>query len=44
MSLIDKEKCYSLGTSLNYAGNKMFAINKIDNQSIVRAILNEIIE
>ena len=32
--IIDNEKCYSLGTSLNYAGKKMFAINKIEDKEI----------
>ena len=40
--IIDEEECYSLGTSLNYAGNKLFTINEIENKHIIKAILNEI--
>ena len=40
--IIDEEECYDLGTSLNYAGNKLFAINRIDGKHIIKAILNEI--
>ena len=40
--IIDEEECYSLGTSLNYAGNKLFTINEIEGKHIIKAILNEI--
>ena len=40
--IIDEEECYSLGTSLNYAGNKLFTINEIEDKHIIKAILNEI--
>ena len=42
--IIDEEECYSLGASLNYAGNKLFAITRFDNKNVVKAILNEIME
>lgn len=37
--IIDKEECYDLGTSLNYAGKKLFAINKIDRINLIREII-----
>ena len=40
--IIDEEQCYCLGTSLNYAGNKLFTINEIEDKHIIKAILNEI--
>ena len=40
--IIDEEECYSLGTSLNYAGTKLFTINEIEGKHIIKAILNEI--
>ena len=40
--IIDEEECYDLGTSLNHAGNKLFAIMRIENKQVVKAILNEI--
>ena len=40
--IIDEEECYDLGTSLNHAGNKLFAISRIEGKHIIKAILNEI--
>ena len=40
--IVDEIECYSLGTSLNYAGKKTFAITKIENEDIVKAIINKI--
>ena len=40
--IIDEEECYDLGTSINHAGNKLFAINRIEGKQIIKAILNEI--
>lgn len=37
--IIDEEECYDLGTSLNYAGKKIFAINKICNINIINEIV-----
>ena len=37
--VIDEEECYDLGTSLNYAGKKLFVINKIDKRSVVKEIV-----
>ena len=37
--IIDGEECYSLGTSLNYAGRKLFVINKIDSIDVVNEII-----
>ena len=38
--IIDNKECYSLGTSLNHAGKKMFAVCKIDNLDIIESIVN----
>ena len=32
--VLDNTECYLLGTSLNYAGSKLFTINKIEEQNI----------
>ena len=40
--IIDKEECYSLGTSLNYAGKRTFGINKILESVMVQSLLNKI--
>ena len=37
--IIDKTECYSLGTSLNYAGKKTFVVTKIEDSVIVNSIL-----
>ena len=37
--IIDEEECYDLGASLNYAGKKLFVINKIDKLSVVKEIV-----
>ena len=37
--IIDEEECYDLGTSLNYAGKKLFMINKIDTAAVVKEII-----
>lgn len=41
--IIDKNVCYSLGTSLNYAGKKLFTINKIEDKETIRFIINKVI-
>ena len=40
--IIDKEECYSLGTSINYAGKRTFGINKIIEPAIITSLLNKI--
>lgn len=37
--IIDEEECYDLGASLNYAGKKLFMINKIDRAAVVKEII-----
>lgn len=37
--IIDEEECYDLGASLNYAGKKLFMINKIDTGTVVKEII-----
>lgn len=37
--IIDEEECYDLGTSLNYAGKKIFAINKISDINVIKEIV-----
>ena len=40
--IIDNDVCYSLGTSLNYAGKKLFTINKIEDKDTIRFIINKV--
>jgi len=40
--IIDKKEIYHLGTSLNHAGNKAFAINKLEGPEIIKSLLNKI--
>ena len=40
--IIDDEECYQLGTSLNYAGKKMFSVIKNENKEIIKFLLKEI--
>lgn len=40
--IIDKEECYQLGASLNYAGKKMFSIIKNENKEIIEFLLKRI--
>lgn len=41
--IIDDSLCYSLGTSLNYMGKKLFSINKIETERITKAIKDSIL-
>lgn len=41
-AFIDEKECYSLGTSLNYAGRRLFMINRISDEEIILAILGTI--
>ncbi len=40
--IIDNDICYSLGTSLNYAGKKLFTINKIEDKDTIAFIINKV--
>lgn len=40
--IIDKNQIYHLGTSLNHAGNKVFAINKIEEPELIIKLLSKI--
>ena len=40
--IIDNLECYSLGTSLNFAGKKTFVITKIEDEMIIASILERI--
>ena len=40
--IIDNKECYSIGSSLNYAGNKTFGIIKIETKELVEAILSRL--
>ncbi len=40
--IIDNEECYSLGTSLNNAGKKLFTINRIEDIDIIKLIIKKI--
>lgn len=41
--IIDKKELYHLGTSINYAGTKTFAINKIKDKNIVETVISKTI-
>ena len=40
--IIDKTKVYHLGASINYAGNKVFSINKLEDEIIIKTLLNKV--
>ena len=40
--IIDETECYSLGTSLNYLGNKAFAVIKIESIKIIKMLIAKI--
>lgn len=40
--IVDKEECYQLGASLNYAGKKMFGVIKIENKEIIDLLLKRL--
>jgi len=40
--IIDKKQIYHLGTSLNHVGNKVFAINKLEEPEMIKGLLNKI--
>ena len=40
--IVDREECYSLGTSLNHMGKKLFSIIQIEDKRIINALLNSL--
>lgn len=40
--ILDREECYNLGASLNYAGKKMFGITKIDSRATIDFLLQRV--
>ena len=40
--VVDENEAYILGTSLNYAGKKTFAITKLEDKTIIESIVNRI--
>ena len=40
--ILDTHECYSLGTSLNYAGKKTFVVSKIEDKEIIEHILERV--
>ena len=40
--IIDSAICYSLGASLNYMGKRVFSVNLIEDQDIIKLIINKI--
>jgi len=40
--IIDDKECYSIGSSLNYAGTKTFGIIKIETKELVESILSHL--
>ena len=39
--VIDKEEVYLIGTSLNYIGNKTFAVHKFENMNIIKPLIEK---
>lgn len=40
--IIDNSDCYSLDSSLNYAGKKLFSIHKIEDKEIIKSLFSYI--
>lgn len=40
--IIDEQTCYSLGSSLNYAGKRLSSIHKIEDSKTIQTIVNNI--
>ena len=40
--ILDNQIVYHLGASINYAGNKTFSINKLEDIIVINAIINKI--
>ena len=40
--IIDKKEIYHIGTSINYAGNKIFSINKLEDSIIINTLINTV--
>lgn len=40
--IIDDKECYSIGSSLNYAGTKTFGIIKIETEELIESILSHL--
>ena len=38
----DNKDIYHLGTSINHAGNKIFAINKLEDKEIKNTLINKV--
>ena len=41
--IIDSVECYSLGTSLNYAGKRTFLVNKIEDKLLIQSIIDRVV-
>lgn len=39
--VIDKEEVYLIGTSLNYIGNKTFAVHKFENMNVIKPLIEK---
>ena len=42
--MIDKEEVYHCGTSINYAGSKVFSINILEDKVVKDSLIKEIYE
>lgn len=40
--IADEDVCYALGTSLNYAGKKLFTINKVEDKDTIKFIVDKV--
>ena len=40
--IIDKKIVYHLGASINYAGSKTFSVNKIEEDVVIKSLLEKV--
>ena len=40
--ILDKDKIYHCGASINYAGNKIFSINILEDEIVKKSLINKI--
>lgn len=42
--IIDRKECFHVGTSINHAGSKLFAISKLESPEHINFILNRMLK
>ena len=40
--IIDEDKCYAVGASLNNLGSKLFVVNQIESPGIISMVLSRV--